>query len=178
MTDEVDTSATAERTETDWAMMYADERRLRIKAQRRCASFLANSSSLAVNADKLVRMILTQNHADKDMINLIIKTVRDCDDLGGDINLNLFSPIWDITEAEQAAMAGADSIDKIPRAYRDRTDALVQQAAKDTLKEWEDTCERMNFNSPKEVYNQTKAEISELLIKRIRADEKQSSETH
>jgi hypothetical protein len=174
MTDEVEV-----RSESDWAMAYADERRLRIKAQRRVASFLINGAALAQNADKLVRSILSSNHANQETVDLIVRTIRDCNDLGHDINLCLFDPIWEITPEEKAQLGNARSTETIPASYRERTDKIAKQAAKDCRREWEAICEEMDFNSPNEVAEMVREEFSELLVARMRADrEDQSTETH
>jgi hypothetical protein len=178
MTDEVDTPTTG-KTESDWAMAYADERRLRIKAQRRVASFLVNGAALAQNADQLVRSILSSNHATQETVDLIVRTIRDCNDLGHDINLCLFDPIWEITPEEKLQLGNANSTETVPRSYRERTDKIAKQAAIDCRKEWEVICEKMDFNSPDVVAEMVREEFSELLAARMRADrENQSTETH
>jgi len=112
--------------EADWAMDYANERALRIKAETRLASFMLDIPSFCVAVDKLIDSIFEPAKQKSDgsgilgqrFMKNLIRVMQYNDDVGNNININIFDPIWPITDDERERLQNSTCLADIPKTYR------------------------------------------------------------
>jgi len=184
MTNEVDTPP---KDEADWAMDYANERALRIKAETRLASFMLDTPAFCVAVDKLIDAIFepakqgapTSSKLGQEFMSRLVRVLQYSDDVGNNININIFDPVWNITDEEKTQLLNSRCLRDIPKSYRKRVDKMIKAANEAVFEEWCDICDNTSFAHPKEVGERTQQRAFELLSSVVEyEDEKQGSKTH
>ena len=139
--------------EADWAMRYAEERKLRMKAQTRLASFMLDAPAFCIAVEEFIDSIFKpmtkeplKDNPDKvvmsqNFMKALIRVMQYSDDLGHNISLNIYDAIWEVSEKELKQLHEATSLNTIPKAYRERVDALLQEAGDIVRQEWTYVCE-------------------------------------
>jgi len=155
-----------ERTETDWAMMYADERKLRMKCQDRLAMFMVDAPPLAGSARDVVYAVLGNEKITEPMLSDMVLTIKNCNDLIAAINLNIFDPVWEITDKERKALDTASCQEEIPESLIERFSKLFIKARKELSEHWHDICHEHDLMCPGQVDEESRLRFEELLKNR------------
>ena len=177
MTDEVEV-----KDEADWAMDYAREYALRIKTEQRLASFMVDAPALCNAVDRLIDAIFEPAAQGKkgsavlgkQFLKAMCKAMQYNNDLGNNININIFDPVWEISDEEQQQLREARCLADIPRAYRKRVDAQITAANTAVYEQWCDICEEVgHFKTPDQVQEQSIERAQELLssVMRLKSED-------
>lgn len=172
------TAEVEEKTEADWAVMYTEERKLRMKCQDRIASFMCNAPALACNAKELCFAAILAKEEDQDFMQMLVTVIKDANDLVSDINLNVMDPVWELTDQEQTAIANAGNWDDIPKSYAKRMSKIITTGARAMSEYWHDMCHERGFKCPAEIDHDSEEQFKELLLRRAMGDEKPPTKTH
>jgi len=165
--------------EADWAMDYANERTRRFKAETRLASFMLDAPAFCVAVDDFIEAIFApaialgdrQSLIGREFISAMARVMQFSDDVGNNININIFDPVWGITDEEKTQLLTARSLKDIPRSYRDRVDSMIKAANESVFKDWVEICEGTHFAGPDEVNKKSKQRLMDLL-NAVMGDEK------
>jgi len=166
MTDEVEV-----KDEADWAMDYANERARRMKAETRLASFMLDAPAFCVAVDQLIDSIFepaarvgdSKGMLGHEFIEALVKTLKYSDDLGNNININIFDPVWPITDEEKQALKNSKCLEDIPRSYRKRVDEMIEAANNTMYEDWTEICQETHFMSPQQVDRKSEERMYDLL---------------
>ena len=150
-----------EKTETDWAMDYANERARRIKAERRLGNMMLESAGTVVVLEKMIDGILGK----KLNPSLLAEAVDFSHDLKCAHNLCLFDPPWDSSKARKRAIANCNSEESFPKKIKEEHEARLQHSALECREEWENLCKEYNLPSPEKSQSMARTKFATTLLK-------------
>jgi hypothetical protein len=161
------TAEVEKKTEADWAIMYAEERKLRIKCQERLASMMCNGPALAATAKELCMAAVSAKEGDHSFIKMLVTVIKNANDMATDISINVFDPVaWKLSDKERETVATATCFEEMGEDMLRRVSAHVGKCAKNVSEEWHEICHARGLKCPAEIDHDSEQEFKERLLKR------------
>ena len=155
--------------DTDWAMLYAAERRRNIKAMARLAAMMYEAHAFVEAAKSLCDGIFNKDAA---TVEDLLRLLHWRHDVLANLLLNRVSPPWDVSEAEQQEIDDFLKSEKEPPTYAARLHEYCEQSAKRASAEWHELCHEhrlacvaeMKANDTKEFLTNLRSLVPENLV--------------
>jgi hypothetical protein len=157
-----------DKTEADWAVMYAEERKLRIKIEERYASFMLEVPIMLAAVDDFIEAVLVEDMDPMHVTKALMKCAVAGDDLGFNVSYGIFDPVWDTSEETRQKLFNSNGGDDIPESYKDMVNKILLEANKATHAKWEKFAKSSPFiTEPAMQKEQTKINLFKVITGRM-----------
>lgn len=137
--------------EVEFAMKYADERRMRIALETRVLSFMYETYPFAAVAERLCKALLEQDP--KETLSCMKKLIAWQADIEINVLINMFFPAGKLNVMSKQDLIDADEFGELPKEKRLALEKISKDAA-DTVRElWDSKAPEFGISKHRAIFD-------------------------